>query len=88
MIKLAIDKNDENMVTNWGFNYIQMVILTCSFCLFKLGFNCVIWGVSFSFNLKEEDAESIISPMWSLTWKKFCTSQFLYKIFNSINGIN
>ena len=54
MVKLAIDKNDKNIITNWGCNYTEMVILTCSFCLFKLGYNHVMWTASFSFNLKEK----------------------------------
>ena len=66
MIKLTLDKNDKNMVTNWGCNYTEMVILTGSFfCLFKLGFNHVMWSASFNFNLKEEDAESIMAKQFS-----------------------
>ena len=65
MIKLIIDKNDKNMVTNWGCNYTEMVIFTCSFCLFKLSFNCVMWSASFNFNLKEEDAEYIMAKQFS-----------------------
>ena len=50
MIKFIIDKNDKHndkhMVTNWGCNYTEMVILTCSFCLFKLAFNHMMWSMS------------------------------------------
>ena len=49
------------MVTNWECNYTEIVIHTCSFCLFKLGFNHVMWSAFFNFNLKEEDAESIMA---------------------------
>ena len=66
MIELTIDKNDKNMVTNWGCNYTEMVILICSFRFFKLGFNHVIWSACFNFNMKEEDAESILAKQFSL----------------------
>ena len=62
------------MVTNWGCNYTEMMTLTCSFCLFKLGLNHVIWSASFSFNLKEEDAESIMVQQFSL--HKFLQAEF------------
>ena len=65
MIKLTLDKNDKNMVTNWGCNYNKMVILTGSFRLFKLGFNHVMWSASFNVNLKEGDAESIMAKQFS-----------------------
>ena len=65
MIKFTIDKNDKHMVTNWGCSYTEMVILTCSFCLFRLGFNHVMWSATSNFNLKEEDAESIKAKQFS-----------------------
>ena len=57
--------NDKNMVTNRGCNYTEMVILTFSFCLFALGFNHMMWRASFSFNQKEDDAESIMVKQFS-----------------------
>ena len=83
MIKFTIDKNDKHndkhMVTNWGCNYTEMVILSCSFCLFKLGFNHVMWSASFNFNLKEEDAESIMPKQFSS--HTFIQAQFSNKCF-------
>ena len=54
-----------------------MVILKCPFCLFKLGFNRVTWSVSFSFNLKEKDAESIMVKQFSS--HKFLQAEFSNK---------
>ena len=53
------------MVPNSGCTYTEMMILTCSFCLFTLGFNHVMWTTSFSFNLKREDEESIMAKLFS-----------------------
>ena len=41
-------------------HYTEIVILTWFFCLFSTGFNQVICSASFSFNLKEDEAWSII----------------------------
>ena len=49
---------------------------TCSFCLFKLGFNYVMWSASFSFNLKHEDIESIML-------KQFSSHKFLQAGFSN-----
>ena len=76
MIKLTIDKNDKNVLTNWRCNYTEMVIITCSFCLFKLGFNHVMWSASFSFNMQEEQAESIMV-------KQFSSCKFLQAVFSN-----
>ena len=65
------------MVTNRGCNYTEMLILTCSFCLFKLGFNHVVRSASFSFNLKEEDAEFIMVRQFSSN--KFLQAEFSNK---------
>ena len=42
MVKLAIDKNDKNMITNWWCNYTEMVILTCSFCVLKFALQLLV----------------------------------------------
>ena len=69
MIKFAIGKNDKHndkhMITKWECNYTEMVTLTCSFCLFKLAFNHVMWSAFFNLNIKEEDAESIMAKKFS-----------------------
>ena len=65
------------MVTDWRCNYTEMVTRTCSFCLFKVGFNHVMWSASFNFNLKEEDAESIMAKQFSSL--KFLPAEFSNK---------
>ena len=52
MIKFTIDKYDKHLVTNWGWNYTEMMILTSSFCLFKLGLNHMMWSASFDLNMQ------------------------------------
>ena len=46
-------------------HYTKIVILTWFFCLFSTAFNQVIWSVSFSFNLKEDEVWSIIMKQLS-----------------------
>ena len=53
------------MGTNWGCNHTKMVILTSFFFLFKLDLNHVMGSASFSFNLKEKHAESIMVKQFS-----------------------
>ena len=64
------------MVTDWGCNYTENVILRCTLCLFKLGFNHVMWSAYFNFTLKSEDAESILA-------KKFSSHKFLQAEFSN-----
>ena len=77
MIILTTSKSDKNMVINWGCSYTEMVILTCSFGLFKSGFNHVVRKASFSYNLKEEDAEFIMAKQFSS--HKFLPAEFSNK---------
>ena len=46
-------------------HYTEIVMLTWFFCLFSNGFNQVIRSASFSFNLKEDEARSIIMKQLS-----------------------
>ena len=52
-------KNDKNMVPPGRCNNYMS-------CLFKLGLNHVMGSTSFSFNLKEEDGESLMAKQFSL----------------------
>ena len=54
------------MLSNGRCHYIEIVILKCSFCLFKLSFNQVMCSASFNFDPKEEDAEFMIVKHFSL----------------------